>query len=227
MGLAMLREPEPEAMDIAEEADAYATADFAEVNTAFVNRLLYFVGNQKPTLCLDLGTGPGDIPVRIIGQGLPWRIVAADVSLPMLAHARNIVRAAGFRWAVRLIRMDAKWMPFPSAVFDVVFSNSILHHLVEPQPLWTEIKRVGKPGAFVLLRDLARPDTPEAARAIVEKHARLESALLQEEFYRSLLASYTPEEIRVQLDRAQLSSLRVEMVSDRHLDVFGRLPGGV
>ena len=75
-----------------------------------------------------------------------------------------------------------------------------------------------------MLRDLARPENPEAARAIVERHSGDESALLQEEFYRSLLASYAPDELRVQLSRAQLGSLRVEMASDRHLDVFGRLP---
>jgi hypothetical protein len=95
------------------------------------------------------------------------------------------------------------------------------------QSFWAEIKRVGKPGAFVLLRDLARPDTPDGVRAIVDKYASQESALLQEEFYRSLLASYALDELRVQLNRAQLNLLRVEMVSDRHLDVFGRLPGGV
>jgi ubiquinone/menaquinone biosynthesis C-methylase UbiE len=223
----MLREPEPEAMDIAEEADAYAAADFADVNNAFVNRLLYFVGVQRPSFCLDLGTGPGDIPIRIIRQGIPWRILAADVSHPMLTHAGRAVRKAGHRWAIHLVQTDAKSMPFSSGTFDVIFSNSILHHLSDMQPFWAEIKRVGKPGAFVLLRDLARPDTPDGARAIVDKYASRESALLQEEFYRSLLASYTLDELRVQLSRAQLNLLRVEMVSDRHLDVFGRLPGGV
>jgi len=171
-----------------------------------------------------VGTGPGDIPVRIVQQGVPWFVIATDMSPPMLDHARRAVHAAGFHWAVRLICTDAKFMPFPSGTFDIIFSNSILHHLSEIQLFWAEIRRAGKPGAFVMLRDLARPEDREAARAIVERHSGDESALLQEEFYRSLLASYTPDELRVQLSRAQLGSLRVEMVSDRHLDVFGRLP---
>ena len=38
-----------------------------------------------------------------------------------------------------------------------------------------------------------------------------------------LLAAYTPEEVREQLDQADLGVLDVAMVSDRHLDIFGRL----
>ncbi len=220
----MLREPESESMDVTEEADAYAEADFAGVNTAFVSRLLYLVGEQKPALCLDLGTGPGDIPARIIRHGVPWRIIGADMSRPMLAHAKRAVNTAGFRWAINLACTDAKSMPFPPATFDIIFSNSILHHLSDTRPFWTEIKRVGKPGAFVMLRDLARPESPEAARAIVSRHAEYESSMLQEEYYRSLLAAYTPDELRVQIASAQMPLLRVETVSDRHLDVFGRLP---
>jgi ubiquinone/menaquinone biosynthesis C-methylase UbiE len=106
----------------------------------------------------------------------------------------------------------------------VVFSNSILHHLSDMQPFWAEIRRVSKPGAFVMLRDLARPDATQTAREIVRQYAAGESLLLQEEYFRSLLAAYTPEELRLQLAHADLPLLRVEMVSDRHVDVFGRLP---
>ena len=61
--------------------------------------------------------------------------------------------------------------------------------------LWREIRRLGSAGAWVLLRDLARPASLAHAAAIVQEYARHESVLLQEEFYRSLLAAYTPDEI--------------------------------
>lgn len=220
----MLREAEPEAMDAADEADAYAAANFSSVNAAFVSRLLYLAGSARPALCLDLGTGPGDIPVRIAQQGVPWRIVAADLSTPMLAYARKASRAAGLHWGIHPLCMDAKNMPLPAKVFDIIFSNSILHHLSDMQPFWAEIRRIAKPGAFVMLRDLARPDSTRTAREIVTQYAASESVLLQEEYFRSLLAAYTPDELRQQLAHAGLPLLRVEMVSDRHLDVFGRMP---
>lgn len=40
MPAAMHRQPEPELMDLAHEAEAYAAADFSDVNAAFVDRLL-------------------------------------------------------------------------------------------------------------------------------------------------------------------------------------------
>lgn len=220
----MPRIPEPEAMDAAEEAEAYAGADFAEVNTAFVNRLMYFVGKETTARCLDLGTGPGDIPVRIIRQGLRWYITATDISAPMLGHAARAVGHTGLNWAIHLARVDAKGVPFSSDTFDVIFSNSILHHVSDTHRFWSEVKRVAKRRAFVLLRDLARPANPEAARAIVEKYASRESTLLQEEYYRSLMAAFTPDEVREQLGEVGLGLLRVDMVSDRHFDVFGRVP---
>ena len=73
------------------------------------------------------------------------------------------------------------------------------------------------------LCDLARPASPEAARVIVERYAADESELPREEYYRSLLNAYTPEEVRSQLDRAGLDGLDVAIVTDRHLDAWGRL----
>jgi hypothetical protein len=61
---------------------------------------------------------------------------------------------------------------------------------------------------------------PAAAKKIVAKNAGGESAILQEEFYRSLLAAYTVSEVRTQLKHAGLP-LSVTMVSDRHLDAWG------
>jgi hypothetical protein len=37
------------------------------------------------------------------------------------------------------------------------------------------------------------------------------------------VAAYTPEEVRALLDAAALGSLDVTQVTDRHLDVFGRV----
>jgi hypothetical protein len=105
----------------------------------------------------------------------------------------------------------------------VVFSNSILHHVTETGAFWAELKRLAAPAAAVLLRDLARPASREEARRIVRQYAGGESALLQEEFYRSLLSAYTADEVRAQLARAGIAALEVETASDRHLDVIGRL----
>jgi len=219
----MSRQAEPESMDVPEEVVAYAAADFAGVNQAFVDRLVELVGRCEEALALDLGVGPGDIPVRVVRARPGWRVVAVDASYPMLEAARRLISEAELSRAVQLVQADAKVCPFAAGSFDVVCSNSILHHITEIDLLWAEVKRVARPGAVVFLRDLARPGSPEAARSIVEQHAGSESRLLQEEYYRSLLSSYTPDEVWGQIAGAGLGMLKVEMVSDRHFDVFGRV----
>ncbi len=219
----MPRQPEPEYMNSPAEADAYAAADFADVNQAFVDRLLELAGPAERATAVDLGTGPGDIPIRLARVRPGWHITAVDASEAMLDHARRAAAAAGLTNAIEWLCADAKSTPLPEAAFDVVFSNSILHHVTDTDAFWTELKRLAAPGALVLLRDLTRPRDEASARAIVARYAGGESRLLQEEFFRSLLSSWTPQEVRRQLDRADLGALAVAMVTDRHWDVFGHL----
>lgn len=61
----MQRQREPEYMDLPEEADAYAEADFSEVNEAFVAKLVELAGARTNAKALELGTGPGDITIRL------------------------------------------------------------------------------------------------------------------------------------------------------------------
>ncbi|HOW72197.1 MAG TPA: methyltransferase domain-containing protein [Phycisphaerae bacterium] len=216
------RQPEPEYMDLPEEAEAYARADFSEVNQAFVDRLVEWAGPCGRARALDLGTGPADIPMRLLERRPHWRVVGADASLAMLKLALPGIRDRGLSSSLGLVLGDAKRLPLASRSFDVIFSNSILHHISETEDLWLEVKRLARPGAVVLVRDLARPVTAEAARRIVERYAGQESPLLQEEYYRSLLAAYTPDEVRSQLVKAGLGSLHVQMITDRHMDIAGR-----
>ena len=218
------RQAEPEVMADRDEALAYARADFTEVNQAFVDRLLALVGPCLSAAAVDLGTGPGDIPFRLLRARPGWHITAVDASQAMLELARRAAPKAGLAGAIDFLQADAKSTHLPAAAFDVVFSNSILHHISDTAAFWAEVRRLAAPGAVVFMRDLARPGDAAAAARIVEQYVGGESELLRQEYYRSLLSSYTVQEVRRQLDKAGLGTLGVEMATDRHLDVFGR-PG--
>lgn len=207
---------EPELMDFDMEAEAYARADFAAVNGAFVERLIELAGDTEHVRALDLGTGPADIPYRLTCARPQWSVTAVDAAFAMLRFAPRCNH-------LLLIQADAKALPFPEESFDIVFSNSILHHLPDPGPFWAQVKSVARPGALIFLRDLTRPASDAQAQAIVERYAGDESDLLKEEFYRSLLAAFTLEEVKGQLSEAGLEVLQCDPVADRHLDVFGRL----
>ncbi len=209
-------------MDMQTEVDAYAQANFSDVNQRFVDHVLANAPAEKPLRVLDVGCGPADIPIMIANARPQWQILAVDASSPMLQvaakkAAHQLARNIRFRLA------DAKQLPSDLGSFDLIISNSLLHHLPDVTGFWQGIKARGTHGTTVILRDLARPASELDARLIVSSYAGSESDLLQVEFYRSLLAAFTVEEVRKQLDAAGLKKLAVQMVSDRHLDVFGTI----
>lgn len=219
----MERVLEPELMEDPAQALAYARADFAEVNQGFVDRFRATFPELTRGGVLDLGCGPADIPIRL-ARALPdLRITAVDGADAMLSHARRAVAKAGFTDRVRLLRARLPGLPFPPRSFDAVISNSLLHHLADPQVFWQEIVRLGRPGTAVFVMDLFRPDSPERAREIVEAAAADENPTLKQDFFHSLLAAFTPEEVRAQLPPS-LAHLDCRIVSDRHWLVSGHLP---
>lgn len=215
----MQRIPEPEVMDTPERAEAYARADFSAVNAAFVDKLFELTDKSREYIAIDLGTGPGDIPVRLQRARPAWHIAAVDASLPMLRLAHASAHGTS---SPLFMHADAKRLPFADHSFDLLFSNSLLHHLPDPLPFWREIRRLAKPGALVFVRDLFRPPTPADAQRLVDTYAAGEHPLLREDFYNSFLAAFTPEEIRSQLIACGLSRLDIIEVTDRHVDIFGR-----
>jgi SAM-dependent methyltransferase len=122
------------------------------------------------------------------------------------------------------ISLRCKCLPFAGneGCFQAILSNSLLHHLHQPQVLWQTISDCAAPGASILIMDLFRPGTKETARQIVDTYARNESEILQTDFYNSLLAAFRVDEVRCQLQQAGLG-LHCEEVSDRHLAIWGTM----
>ena len=61
-----IRVPEPELMDDAAQARAYASADFADVNQGFVDRFRARFADFTSGRVIDLGCGPADIPLSSV-----------------------------------------------------------------------------------------------------------------------------------------------------------------
>jgi 2-polyprenyl-3-methyl-5-hydroxy-6-metoxy-1,4-benzoquinol methylase len=220
----MIRVPEPELMDEAEQARAYAEADFSEPNQLFVDAFRARFPRFDGRSVLDLGCGPADICIRL-ARALPGaRVVGVDGARAMIDLARSAVDAAGLARQVQLIEARLGADSALQGSFDAVVSNSLLHHLSDPAALWDAVWRHGGPGAPVMVMDLMRPASPQAAQAIVEEYSGGEPEVLRRDFYNSLRAAYRLEEVREQLRAFGLEGLSCEAVSDRHLMVWGRRP---
>jgi len=209
-------------MDDPEQALVYARADFEKENQGFVDRFREYFSDFSEGHVLDLGCGPGDIPIRF-ARALPaCRITGVDASEPMIGLAGVAVREAGLadRITFRCERFQGVSLVEP---VDAAVSNSLLHHVPNPLQFWYRLRQLVKPGSPVLVMDLLRPDSPEEAQAIVNRYAAKEPEILRRDFYNSLLAAFTEDEVAAQLAELNLSRLLIDVFDDRHWVVGGRL----
>jgi ubiquinone/menaquinone biosynthesis C-methylase UbiE len=126
---------------------------------------------------------------------------------PVLA-ARRAARRAARPFGLALAEADARRLPFPDGAFDLVISNSVLHHLADPTPLLDEIARVaGEPGR-VLVRDLRRP--PRWQRRLhVAWHGRHYRGTMRRLYEDSVDAAFTPTELATILHHTALAGASV------------------
>ena len=215
----MKRVLEPELMDDEQQSIAYARADFSTSNQLFVDGLIRDFPQPLAT-AVDIGCGPGDVIIRL-ARALPdLRVIAIDGSAPMIALARDAVTTAGLGDRITLLQGYVPGVALNAHSFDAVLSKDLLHHVPDPSLLWREIARLAKPGAVVYVMDLVRPATREEAGRIVNRVAGSEDPILREDFFNSLCAAFTVDELRQQVADAGLR-LDVRPISDRHALVSG------
>jgi ubiquinone/menaquinone biosynthesis C-methylase UbiE len=220
----MNRVLEPELMTDPDQAEAYAAADFAAMNQGFVDRFRARFPDFTRGRLVDLGCGPADIPIRFCRALPAVTVTGVDGSEAMLAPGRRAVAAAGLSGRVELIRARLPGLGRAPGGFHAVVSNSLLHHMPRADVFWSEVARLGRAGAPTLIMDLHRPDSTDRARQIVETYSGDEPEVLKRDFFHSLCAAFTLDEVRAQIERAGLDRVRGEMVSDRHWVAWGTLP---
>lgn len=211
---------EPELMDDPAQAEAYARADFAEENQGFVDRFKEYFPDFSQGKVLDLGCGPADIPIRFAKLYPSCQVIGIDASAPMIQLGEQAVKEAGLSDRITL-RCERYEEVAGARIVDAVISNSLLHHLPNPLQFWQKLRQLVKPGAPVLVMDLLRPESQEAAQAIVDQYAANEPDILRRDFYNSLLAAFTEDEIGSQVARMNLTRLLIDIPDDRHWVVGG------
>ena len=211
---------EPELMDDPAQAEAYAATDFSAENQGFVERFIEYFPEFSQGTVLDLGCGPADIPIRFALRYPTCQVLGIDASVPMIQLGEQAVKQAGLADRITL-RCERYEEVAGARIVDAVISNSLLHHLPNPLQFWQKLRQLVRPGAPVLVMDLLRPESPEAAQAIVDRYAAGAPDILRRDFYNSLLAAFTEDEVTTQLARMNLTRLLLDVPDDRHWVVGG------
>ena len=227
----MKRTPEPELMEIPSQVKAYADEDFSKSDSMVVKGLEKFLKKigktlNKNDLILDVACGPGNISERIAKNWPFIKVVGIDGSREMLIQAEKKL-CENFTKNLTYELIEINSIATGETIFplkaDVLVSNSALHHFHDPYRFWDALKKLGKNNCIHIHRDLIRPSSKEKAFEIKEKHLSTAPEILKNDFYASLKASFTVDEVNQQLVNAGLSQLEVIQVDELYLEIIGRL----
>jgi ubiquinone/menaquinone biosynthesis C-methylase UbiE len=120
---------------------------------------------------LDVGSGIGG-PARYFAARFGCRITGIDLTEEFCHVARHLTRLLDLQGRVAFEAGDALAMPFADASFDGAYSMNVSMNIADKGAFCREIHRVLKPGAWLVLSEIAKGEnadleypTPWAASA--------------------------------------------------------------
>src|SRR3972149_4033443 len=105
---------------------------------------------------LDVGTGPGYLPLEIVKRGESITIVGIDATPRMIQFASRRAEAAGLAHRLTFLVGNAYSLMFDDDSFDMVISTGVLHAWKDPVRALGECYRVLKPGGVAWILDPAQ-----------------------------------------------------------------------
>ena len=215
---------EPELMNDPAQAAAYAAADFSEPHGLFIEKFReMFPGKNITGHVLDMGCGPADISIRFAQAYPECHIDGVEGARAMLLEGEAAVKRAGLKQRIKLIQGVIPDLDLQRKKYQVILSNSLLHHLHNPAVMWQSLKNLATADTLIFVMDLMRPESRQEAEMLVNTYCETEPDVLRRDFYNSLCAAFKPNEIKLQLEGAGLRGLIIETVTDRHLLIHGKL----
>jgi malonyl-CoA O-methyltransferase len=112
---------------------------------------LDYLDQRVPDVVLDLGCGPGSAAAAMQARWPRAQVIAMDLALPMLRHAKTARdwRRPFARHPLRVCA-DARALPLAEASVDVLFSNLCLQWTEDLPAVFAGFRRVLRPGGLLL-----------------------------------------------------------------------------
>jgi len=177
------------------------------------------VGGVSSTLnlegCLENGT-----------QSVPYiTVIALDIALPMLQVTRTKLADTP---NVGYVCADAEQLPLAGQIVDGVFSNLALQWCINLDVVFTDIKRVLKPGGRLVFSTFGPQTLQElkAAWADVDDYNHVNEFYSEQQLTHFLqLAGYTEIKIETRLYRSSYGSVLALMKELKHIGAHNMIAG--
>lgn len=155
---------------------------------------------------LEIGPGPGYLGLEWLKKTHNTRLTGLDISPDMVALAGRNAAEYGLSDRATYVQSSGNNIIFDDNSFDAVFTNGSLHEWEDPCGSFDEIYRVLKPGGRFFISDMRR-DMPFFVRWFLylgTKPKGIRPGLIS-----SINASYTPQELRMLVDKSKLSGGKI------------------
>jgi ubiquinone/menaquinone biosynthesis C-methylase UbiE len=127
-------------------ASAYEKATRMVIESYYRPVAAEIVAHLNEGTILDMGTGPGYLPVEIAKRSPALTVIGVDLSRKLIEIARSNASKAGLADQLTFKSGNAGRLEFSDSSFDMVISTGMLHSLKEPVAVLQEIHRVLKAG---------------------------------------------------------------------------------
>ncbi len=174
---------------------------------------------------LDLGSGGGiDVLLSAKRVGPTGKAYGLDMTDEMLALANENKRKAGVE-NVEFLKGEIEHIPLPDDCVDVVISNCVINLSADKDRVLREALRVLKPGGRFAVSDVVtRGEMPAEIRQSALLWVGCVAGALEENEYRSKLASAGFEKIEIEPTRIYRIEDAREFLSGQNIDVNAIAP---
>jgi ubiquinone/menaquinone biosynthesis C-methylase UbiE len=202
-------------------ASAYAKATRMAIESYYRQVAERIADRIQSGTILDLGTGPGYLPIEIARKSSQIQITGVDLSRKLIQMARSNSSAAGLADRLNFQLGNAAALDFEDSSFDMVISTGMLHSIKEPAVVLQEVYRVLKAGGEAWIFD------PAKVTSALDRKKWRASLNLRERFFLRLfqlfglhkpIKVYTREQAKALIEKTDFKHYRID-AQDNEIEI--------
>jgi len=122
--------------------------------SGFVNHFIQMTPVIKTAKILDIATGTGIIPIKLVDEGLALgRVYGLDITLSMLLRAKKKASKNHVSEKIDFVCASAMGMPYVGGFFDLATCALATHHM-DVRILLSECHRILREGGMLAIADV-------------------------------------------------------------------------